>query len=134
MPLDLDDVLNVQSEYYDDGFHQGQKKGQEEGYNEGWVFGVEKAMELTCEVGEIKGFIDSLENLAKSNQNMFSTRVYKCIYKLKQMISEFKIDDPHAETLTEDFHAIQEKHKQLKLLLGQRLQKKQKEIEQELSF
>ncbi|CAG8012684.1 unnamed protein product [Penicillium salamii] len=51
----LDDLLDLEEQFYNEGFELGAKDGAETGYTEGSVFAVEKGFEKFVEMGRLYG-------------------------------------------------------------------------------
>jgi hypothetical protein len=51
----LDSLLDLEEQFYNEGFELGNKDGAETGYTEGSVFAVEKAYEKFVEMGRLYG-------------------------------------------------------------------------------
>lgn len=68
----FDDVLNVESRYYDEGYNNGLKDGAKHGLAEGRAFGLQKGYEKFLESGRLAGKSMVWANRLPSNRSTVS--------------------------------------------------------------
>lgn len=61
--VNLDDVLNLEEEFYSKGYQEGQEKTASEQFLEGKVYGLQTGFQRFLVVGYIKGLVDEWEKL-----------------------------------------------------------------------
>lgn len=67
------DFVDLENDYYLEGYHQGVKDGQVAGIVEGKIFGIEKGYEKAVEMGRLRGRVALWNSrLAGGSMNSFS--------------------------------------------------------------
>ncbi|POS82129.1 hypothetical protein EPUL_006121, partial [Erysiphe pulchra] len=84
------DVLNLEQDFYEDGFEQGLADGEAAGLSEGRTLGLEKGFEKFCESGRLCGrsIIWANENYLHQNQKIHSVKALYALVEPETLLFE----------------------------------------------
>lgn len=95
MDFDLEDLVNVEQQFYDEGFRDGFAHGRIHGLIEGRALGKEKGFEMWEEVGFYEGFA-RMWQVALAQQGSTDERTAGHIRHLLDLIAQFPRVNPSA--------------------------------------
>ncbi|CCF58036.1 hypothetical protein KAFR_0D03880 [Kazachstania africana CBS 2517] len=120
--MDFDELLNLEEQYYQEGFKEGQEQNLENNFLEGKQFGLQVGFQRFVLLGHMLGLCDFLESL-----NMASTNLTKNIATIRELIEgiDMSNDEEEVENLEKTIVKLKNKFRTI-LLLFQRQMKQAK--------
>src|SRR5690606_38143543 len=129
MDFDLEKVLDLEKQAYDDAKTKGINQGTQQGFKEGFDFGIMKGRSLGEEIGHIAGFVDFYLQFSNNSENKklserlvnilyLTSSVIKTLKLLKQMLEDFPLGNAKDDTLITKYEKIKTKFKVLEVKLG----------------
>jgi hypothetical protein len=116
----LDQVLNLESEFYHEGRAEGEQKGAQEGHVEGYNFGVAKGRQIGEELGHISGLVEYLLHVHEKGDSKipWTDRLVKNLESLRDLLTQFPYDRPNDDEYNTQLENIRAKYKLLDIRLG----------------
>ncbi|KAG9298909.1 hypothetical protein G9A89_015931 [Geosiphon pyriformis] len=113
--LDLDDLLQLENMFLDQGREDGLRDGKPSGIIEGRILGSKHGFQLAQEIGFYNGVAETWTHLIQQNPKVeckgFNERTVKHLNSLRELISQFPIENKHTVEVPELLERIRAKYK-----------------------
>ncbi|KAH3678163.1 hypothetical protein WICPIJ_008921 [Wickerhamomyces pijperi] len=93
--MDFDDVLNLEEQFYQDGFAYGQAQSALTSFKEGKEYGLQTAFQKYLLVGQIQGLFDILE----LTHIELSTQAANNIKQIKEFLTQITYDNDYGNVI-----------------------------------
>lgn len=113
--IDTDDVLNIEEQYYEEGYEEGQRQSTFQQYREGKEFGYQTGFQRFLIVGYIKGLCQYWqENITHYDKSAIKS-ITNHVDQVNSMINELKMTNGDSEVALFDKTVVKLRNK-LRLL------------------
>ncbi|KAL4441877.1 hypothetical protein ABPG77_003793 [Micractinium sp. CCAP 211/92] len=114
----FDSALNLEEQFWQEGYEEGLRDGRRSGRDGGRGLGLQKGFEIGHEVGFYAGCCQLWRQLQAREPALFSQRVDKGIAAMEEAVRSFPLGDPKDERLQDLMDALRGKFKAVAAGLG----------------
>lgn len=95
--IDTDDILNIEEQYYDEGYREGQNQSTSEQYKEGKEFGYQTGFQRFLIVGYVKGLYQYWQKNIEQYDKAARKSIQLHLALVNSLINDLKLTNGDAE-------------------------------------
>lgn len=95
--FDLDDVLNLEEEYYNRGYEDGAEQSTKEQYLEGRAYGLQTGFQRFLIIGIFKGLLEHWQNNIENYDNSIQEILRNRLEDLNKNLTQIKMTNDEIE-------------------------------------
>ncbi|CDR47448.1 CYFA0S32e00430g1_1 [Cyberlindnera fabianii] len=107
--MDLDDVLNLEEQFYQEGFREGQAESTKKSYIEGKEYGLQFGFQKFVLMGEVNAIVELLANGLVGEP--LSSQAESNLSQMRELLDQIKMDNESENVLESQRIMIKVKNK-----------------------
>lgn len=133
----FDSLLNLEEQYYDEGYAQGTTDGHQAGLIEGRIFGLERGFEKFLEIGKLQGRTavwnsriadPKYSNTSSQSLQITNPRAQKTVQQLRLILTNvpYKNDDDAVDEVEETLKKARVKARMVERMIGEKSEEEER--------